>query len=137
MYLDLDNFKHVNDKAGHAVGDLAIREIAARLKDVARGRDTLARLGGDEFWFVAGMLSRGAGAPACDATASGGGSLCPALGWRMVSAGHQHRPRPLQNPQSQSEYHPAAADAACYQPRRNGEGTPHIQLVKLDACVDG
>ncbi|KVW93722.1 hypothetical protein ABW22_13540 [Thiobacillus denitrificans] len=46
MYLDLDNFKSVNDMAGHAAGDLAIRQIAARLKDQVRGRDTLARLGG-------------------------------------------------------------------------------------------
>ncbi len=52
MYLDLDNFKSVNDTAGHAAGDLAIREIASRLKDVVRGRDTLARLAGDEFGLL-------------------------------------------------------------------------------------
>ncbi|MDP2029982.1 MAG: diguanylate cyclase [Thiobacillus sp.] len=52
MYLDLDNFKSVTDQAGHAAGDLAIRQIAARFKDVVRGRDTLARLGGDEFGLL-------------------------------------------------------------------------------------
>lgn len=52
MYLDLDNFKAVNDQAGHAAGDLAIRQIAARFKEVVRDRDTLARLGGDEFGLL-------------------------------------------------------------------------------------
>ncbi|MHB1084858.1 MAG: diguanylate cyclase domain-containing protein [Thiobacillus sp.] len=52
MYLDLDNFKDVNDRAGHAAGDLAIRQIASRLKAVVRDQDTLARLGGDEFGLL-------------------------------------------------------------------------------------
>jgi ammonium transporter, Amt family len=52
MYLDLDNFKALNDHAGHAAGDLAIRQIASRFKAVVRDRDTLARLGGDEFGLL-------------------------------------------------------------------------------------
>lgn len=52
MYIDLDKFKTVNDHAGHAAGDLAIRQIASRFKAVVRERDTLARLGGDEFGLL-------------------------------------------------------------------------------------
>lgn len=52
MYLDLDKFKSLNDTAGHAAGDLAILQIATRLKEVVRGRDSLARLGGDEFGLL-------------------------------------------------------------------------------------
>lgn len=52
LYLDLDNFKALNDHAGHAAGDLAIRQIASRFKSVVRDRDTLARLGGDEFGLL-------------------------------------------------------------------------------------
>lgn len=52
LYLDLNNFKAVNDTAGHAAGDLAIRQIASRFKSVVRDRDTLARLGGDEFGLL-------------------------------------------------------------------------------------
>lgn len=52
LYLDLDNFKAINDQAGHAAGDLAIRQIASRFKGVVRDRDTLARLGGDEFGLL-------------------------------------------------------------------------------------
>lgn len=48
-YLDVDGFKAVNDRLGHASGDSLLVELTERLKTVLRGEDTLARLGGDEF----------------------------------------------------------------------------------------
>jgi diguanylate cyclase (GGDEF)-like protein/PAS domain S-box-containing protein len=49
MFLDLDNFKPLNDKYGHAVGDFLLIEVARRLISCVREGDTIARFGGDEF----------------------------------------------------------------------------------------
>lgn len=49
LYIDLDNFKPVNDTYGHAIGDELLKAIAARMKQAVRETDTVARIGGDEF----------------------------------------------------------------------------------------
>jgi diguanylate cyclase (GGDEF)-like protein len=57
MFLDLDNFKPLNDMHGHVVGDLLLIEVADRLKACVREMDTVARVGGDEFVIMLSELA--------------------------------------------------------------------------------
>lgn len=53
LYIDLDNFKNINDSLGHNTGDLLLKAIATRLKNACRENDFVARLSGDEFCIIA------------------------------------------------------------------------------------
>jgi diguanylate cyclase (GGDEF)-like protein len=81
VMVDLDGFKQVNDRYGHAAGDDLLRDVAAALAQAMRGQDTVARFGGDEFCVLAP-----------DTDADGAGPLCARVSAaiRGVTAGMQH-----------------------------------------------
>ena len=82
LFLDLDDFKNINDSLGHSAGDLLLNEVSERLKKWAREQDTVARLGGDEFVVVLTGLKDVSGA------AIAANRLMKAMSEQFVIQGH-------------------------------------------------
>jgi diguanylate cyclase (GGDEF)-like protein/PAS domain S-box-containing protein len=131
LFLDLDNFKLVNDSLGHEVGDQLLIQAAARLSACGRAQDTVARLGGDEFVVLLDDLAGEADA-AIVAQAIAAQFRCPfTLDGREVvvtasigvALGHPD--------QDDSESVLRNADIAMYRAKSNGKG----QFVVFDASM--
>lgn len=89
MFIDLDNFKVLNDTQGHSTGDLLLQQVGLRIVDCSSPSDTVARLGGDEFVVMLDNL----GDDPADATARArlvGKKILAALNQPFILTGHQH-----------------------------------------------
>ena len=145
LFLDLDNFKAINDTKGHDVGDLLLAEVGKRLESCTREGDTVARTGGDEFVVLIESLKPMAAAAATQAELVAGNIrevlnrsytindythyISPSIGIVMFK-GHQERVDDL------LKY----ADAAMYQAKTAGRNAvrfydPALQ-VALEARAD-
>ena len=118
-YVDIDNFKRVNDAHGHAAGDELLRVVAQAIRETVRASDVAARLGGDEF----AVLFVGTRAEAADATAQrllGSLDRIKELYPRLnlgASIGMALYPTPAESAEDMIR----AADAAMYEAKRRGK----------------
>ena len=126
MYIDLDQFKIVNDSCGHTVGDQLLKQISALLTVCVRKRDTLARLGGDEFGVILEHCS-------VDQAERVAQQICDAMNeFRFFHDGKRYRVgtsiglvpvnRDWPTPASVMQ----AADTACYAAKEAGRNRVHV-----------
>jgi diguanylate cyclase (GGDEF)-like protein len=83
LFIDLDNFKRINDAYGHAAGDAVLTELANRLRTAVRPGDTVARLGGDEFVVVCEQVDE-------ESALAVGRRLLDAIRLPLTAGGAQH-----------------------------------------------
>jgi diguanylate cyclase (GGDEF)-like protein/PAS domain S-box-containing protein len=93
IFIDLDNFKNLNDTRGHDVGDLLLKEVAARLLGSLREGDTAARLGGDEFVVLLCELGNEV-VSAAERAGSVAEKILAALNRPYLLGDHQHHSTP-------------------------------------------
>jgi diguanylate cyclase (GGDEF)-like protein len=130
FYLDLDEFKAVNDTYGHSAGDALLKDVARRLTDLVRETDIVARLGGDEFIVIApGMRPAAAAAFAAalsESVASKSYDLDEYIGVAVgVSVGYACGP----DDGSTIEDLQRKADIALYESKAARTGTPRRYVV--------
>ncbi|WP_082876913.1 sensor domain-containing protein [Hydrogenophaga crassostreae] len=128
MFIDLDNFKILNDTLGHHVGDQLLQQVAQRLKKSVRKTDTVARLGGDEFVVMVDDLSTDPDAAASKSRALSE-KVLTMLREPFRIAGHQHFATPsigvttFSGNQSDVSELLKQADLAMYQAKALGRNT--------------
>lgn len=125
LFIDLDQFKLVNDACGHAVGDQLLQQVSKLLAEVVRSRDTLARLGGDEF----AVLLEHCSAEQAQRVAQ---QICERMDdFRFVHEERRFRIGasiglvPVDNRWSNTAAIVQAADAACYAAKEAGRNRVH------------
>jgi len=141
LFIDLDNFKTLNDTLGHETGDQLLLQVAQRLLACVRGADTVARLGGDEFVVMLQGLSDQALDAAADAEQVGL-KILDAFAPVFLLAGREHRSTPSigitlfgQGEQSVEDVL-KQADLAMYQAKAAGRNTLRMFDQGMQATVD-
>lgn len=141
LFIDLDNFKTLNDTLGHDVGDVLLQQVAQRLGNCVRESDTVARLGGDEFVVVLDDLD-GDALDAASHSEAIGKKILNALNAPYRLAGREHRSSPsigitLMGDAVQSvDDLLKQADLAMYQAKAAGRNTLRFFDVAMQSDVD-
>jgi diguanylate cyclase (GGDEF)-like protein/PAS domain S-box-containing protein len=140
MFIDLDNFKLLNDTLGHDVGDLLLQQVAQRLSSCVRDSDTVARIGGDEFIVLLEQLSEHTGEAAIQ-TESIAEKILMALNQTYDLNGHLHHSTPSigvtlfgEHKNNETEIL-KRADLAMYQAKAAGRNTLRFFDVGIQKLV--
>ncbi len=139
LFIDLDNFKVLNDTLGHDVGDLLLQHVSRRLVSCVREGDTVARLGGDEFVVMLEDLSKNS-LEAAAQTEDVGEKILALLNQPYKLATYEHHNSPsigatlFHGHQQSTEELMKQADIAMYQAKKAGRNTlrffdPQMQFV--------
>ena len=140
LFLDLDNFKDLNDTLGHNNGDQLLKQVAQRLQQCVRDGDTVARLGGDEFVVMLQDLSEEPRDAAAQAE-SVGEKILQALNQPYVLTNSQHRSTAsvgvtlFGDKQEQPDELLKRADLAMYQAKAAGRNTLKFFDVQMQTKV--
>jgi diguanylate cyclase (GGDEF)-like protein/PAS domain S-box-containing protein len=141
LFIDLDNFKDINDTLGHDIGDLLLQQAAQRLKSCMRESDTVARMGGDEFVVMLEELSEKPIEAATEAKAVGE-KIIAALNQPYQLATHEYHCTASIGVTLFSDHHQSAddllkrADIAMYQAKKAGRNTMRFFNPKMQEVID-
>jgi diguanylate cyclase (GGDEF)-like protein/PAS domain S-box-containing protein len=141
LFIDLDDFKTINDSLGHATGDMLLQQVAQRLTSCVREGDTVARLGGDEFVVMLEDLSKQA-FEAAEQTEAVGEKILATLNQAYQLDSHEYRGTPsigatlFNNQQSGVEELLKQADIAMYQAKKAGRNTLRFFDPQMQTSVN-
>ena len=142
LFIDLDNFKDINDNLGHDIGDLLLQQTAQRLESCLREVDTVARLGGDEFVVVLEGLSEHA-LEAATQTKTVGEKILVTLGQPYQLATHKYHSTASIGATMFSDHHQSQgellkqADIAMYQAKKAGRNTLRFFDPQMQVSITG
>lgn len=140
LFIDLDNFKSLNDTLGHDMGDLLLQQVAQRLALCMRECDTVARLGGDEFVVMLEDLSSEL-RETINLTAAVGEKILATMNRNFILEGHEHRSTPsigitvFEGHQNTLEELLKRADLAMYEAKAAGRNTLRFFDPKMQSAV--
>ncbi len=141
LFIDLDNFKTLNDTRGHAVGDMLLIEAARRLTGSVRAEDTVARLGGDEFVVMLEGLSEDAAQAATYAEVVGA-KILESLNQPYLLRGYEHHSSSsigvslFMGGQATVDDLIKHADTAMYQAKQSGRNTIRFFDPTMQAALE-
>ncbi|MCP4070565.1 MAG: diguanylate cyclase [Hyphomicrobiales bacterium] len=139
LFLDIDNFKLVNDAHGHLIGDLLLKEVANRISKVVRANDTVSRLGGDEFVILLDSIGESETVANTNATTVAN-KIIEEFSRGFVLDGERHNCTasigiyPFNGDNTDCEVLIKNADTAMYEAKKNGKNK--IAIFIDDDCAN-